>query len=309
MWIREDSCYNYVLRTPMRMRLAVSGVIGIVAGALTWLFLRRLGIGGGDFNWAYDAARSLFAGQDPYAVTPPGTIPYPLPAVLYALPFAWMTREIAAATFFGFSSALLAFGLTKESYRRLLVFFCFPYWAAMITAQWTPLLTASACFPLLVPLTMAKPHIGLPVALTNLSRRGVLLSLGVIAISIAVMPSWPQRWISQLGGYQHFFPVLVFPGVFILLAGLRYCERDARLLLIASLVPQRWFYDPLILFLIPKTRRELTFTLGISWIVGIWRWFHNPHSMAQVGLWSVLGFYLPMLAVVLFRRDRTSADS
>src|SRR5678810_1457177 len=84
MWIREDSCYNYVLRTPMRMRLAVSGMIGIVAGALTWLFLRRLGIGGGDFNWAYDAARSLFAGQDPYAVTPPGTIPYPLPAVLYA---------------------------------------------------------------------------------------------------------------------------------------------------------------------------------------------------------------------------------
>ena len=135
---------------------------------------------------------------------------------------------------------------------------------------------------------MAKPHIGLPVALTNLSRRGVLLSLGVIAISIAVMPSWPHRWISQLGGYQHFFPVLVFPGVFILLAGLRYRERDARILLIASLVPQRWFYDPLILFLIPKTRRELTFTLGISWIVGIWRWFHNPHSMAQVGLWSVL---------------------
>ena len=155
---------------------------------------------------------------------------------------------------------------------------------------------------------MAKPHIGLPVALTNLSRRGVLLSLGGIAISIAVMPSWPQRWFSQLGGYQHFFPVLVFPGVFILLAGLRYRERDARLLLVASLVPQRWFYDPMILFLIPKTRRELIFTLGISWIVGVWRWFHNPHSMAQVGLWSVLGFYLPMLAVVLFRSDKTSAD-
>jgi hypothetical protein len=289
----------------MRTRLVVSGAIGLFSGVLTWFLLQRLGLGAADFNWAYDAARALVAGRNPYLGTPSGVIPYPLPAALFALPFAWLSRGAAAGAFFGTSSAILAYGLTKQGYLRLLVFLCYPYWAAMITAQWTPLLAASACFPLLLPLTVAKPHIGLPVALTNLSQRGVVGLLAVLALSFLMMPSWLWQWIPQLGGYQHFFPVLVVPGFLLLLAGLRYRDQDSRLLLLASLVPQRWFYDPMILFLIPKTRRELIFTLGFSWLLGVWRWYHNPQSMNQVGLWSVLGLYLPMLAVVLLREAKT----
>jgi hypothetical protein len=111
-----------------------------------------------------------------------------------------------------------------------------------------------------------------------------------------------------LGGYQHFFPILVVPGFLLLLAAIRFRDADARLLLLASLVPQRWFYDPMILFLIPKTRRELVFTVGISWMLGVWRWFHPPQSMSQVGLWTVLGVYLPMLAVVLLRRASANTE-
>ena len=293
----------------MRTRLAVSVAIGLFVGLLTWWVLLRLGIGAGDFNWAYDAARALIAGRDPYSGTPPGTIPYPLPAVLFAIPFAWLPREVAGATFFGVSSAVLSFGLTKQNYVRLLAFFCYPFWAAMLTAQWTPLLAAAACFPLLLPLTMAKPHIGLPVALTNLTRRGILLSILILVLTFVIMPSWPWRWIPQLSRYQHFFPILVLPGFLLLLAAIRHRDRDARLLLLAALMPQRWFYDAMILFLIPNTRRELIFTVGISWIVGIWRWFHTPLSMQQVGLWSVLGFYLPMLAVVLLRKPFTDCNN
>jgi hypothetical protein len=36
-------------------------------------------------------------------------------------------------------------------------------------------------------------------------------------------------------------------------------------------------------------------------MVGLWRWYHVPRTIHQVGLWIVLGFYLPILANVLLR--------
>jgi hypothetical protein len=288
----------------MRIRLLVSIAIGISSGAMTWFLMARLGLGAADFNWAYDAARDIVAHRDPYAATLPGIIPYPLPAALFAVPFSWLPRGAAAGAFFGTSSALLAFGLTRNGFRRLLVFMSYPYWAALITAQWTPLLAASACFQLFLPVTLAKPHIGIPVAGVNLSRRGLLFSVLVLAASFVISPTWLREWVGQLSSYQHFYPILVFPGILLALALLRYRERDAQLLLLASIVPQRWFYDQFILFLIPKSRRELVYTTGISWIPGIWRWFHTPRTMSEVGLWAVLWLFLPMLMTVLLRKKQ-----
>jgi hypothetical protein len=91
------------------------------------------------------------------------------------------------------------------------------------------------------------------------------------------------------------------------LALLRYRDRDARLLLLAALMPQRWFYDAFILWLIPKTRREIIWTIFFSWSAGLYRWYHAPHSFVEVGRWMVLAMYLPMLAVVLFRRAAEKA--
>jgi hypothetical protein len=68
-------------------------------------------------------------------------------------------------------------------------------------------------------------------------------------------------------------------------------------------MPQRWFFDSLILWLIPKSRREILASVFLSWGAGIWRWYHAPHSFNQVGRWSVFFFYLPMLAVLLYRRS------
>jgi hypothetical protein len=151
---------------------------------------------------------------------------------------------------------------------------------------------------------MAKPQIGLPIFLTRLSRRGAAACAVLAALSLVVMPTWPRLWLRQLGNYDHFIPLLVLPGPLLLLALLRYRDRDARLLTLAALMPQRWFFDSFILWLIPQSRREIIWTVFFSWGAGIWRWYHIPHSFTEVGRWTVAFIYLPMLAVVLLRKPQ-----
>jgi hypothetical protein len=199
---------------------------------------------------------------------------------------------------------VLAFGLTREGYHRLLVFLAYPYWIGLLTVQWSAVITAAAFFPLLMPVAMVKPQVGLPVFFTRLSRRGLLACLAVGLLSLILLPRWPILWWGQLGYYQHFFAIMVLPGPLILLALLRYRDRDAQLLLLASFMPQRWFFDSLILWLIPQSRWEILITVCFSWCAGIWRWYHQPASFTEVGRWIVLSTYLPMLAIVLLRKRK-----
>jgi hypothetical protein len=278
----------------------ISVAIGAASGVMCWFVLARFNQGAADFTWALRLARSWLARANPYD-TP--LEQYPLTALFFALPFVRMAPDRAAGLFFGISSGLLAFGLSRERYHRLLVFLAYPYWAAMLTAQWAPLIMSSAFFPFLLPATMAKPQVGLPVFSTYASKRGILLCVAVGLMSLLLLPKWPFLWWHQRGYYQHFIPVMVLPGPLILLAALWYRDRDARLLLISGLMPQRWFFDSLILWLIPESRKEILVTALLSWGAGIWRWYHAPHSSAQVGRWSDIFFYLPMLAVLLYRRS------
>ena len=282
----------------MRLRILVSVLIAIASGAFCWFLLTRFHQGAADFGWAVRAAQSLLAHRNPYD-TP--LEQYPLTAALFGLPFVRLRPEIAAGVFYGISSGLMAFGLIRHGYFRLLVFLAFPYWAGILTAQWSPLILASAFFPLLLPAVMTKPQIGLPVALTRLTKTGFLACVVFFAISLVVMPQWPVWWKHQLGYYQHFVPLLVLPGPLLALALLRYRDRDARFLMLMAVMPQRWFFDTLTLWLIPNTRREVIWTVFLSWIPGIWRWYHAPLSYAQVGRWTVIFIYLPMLALLLLR--------
>jgi hypothetical protein len=286
---------------PMRARVSISLAIGAASGVMCWFVLAHFNQGAADFTWALRLASSLLARTNPYDTH---LEQYPLTAAFFALPFVRMTPDRAAGLFFGISSGLLAFGLSRDGYHRLLAFLAYPYWAAMLTAQWAPLIMASAFVPALLPATMAKPQVGLPVFLTHLSRRGVLACVALGVLSVAVMPKWPFLWFDQMGYYQHFTPIWVVPGPLILMALFWYRDRDARLLLISGSMPQRWFFDSLILWLIPKSRKEILGTVFLSWGAGIWRWYHAPHSFHQVGRWSVICFYLPMLAVLLSRRSK-----
>jgi hypothetical protein len=288
----------------MRNRITVAGILGLGTGTLCWLLLRHLHQDAADFRWALHLAQRLIARQNPYD-TP--FEQYPLPAAFFALPLLRLRPEIAAGVFYGISTFFLALGITRNNYGRLLIFLAYPYWAGLFVAQWSAMIAASAFFPVLLPATMMKPQLGLPVFLTRLSRRGLLSCLLVVGVSFAILPQWPLLWLRQTHYYEHFIPLLVFPGPLLLLALLRYRDRDAWLLLLAALMPQRWFFDSFILWLIPKARREIVLTVGFSWGAGIWRWYHIPHSFRQVGRWTVLFIYLPMLVVLLLRRYHDSS--
>jgi hypothetical protein len=282
----------------MRARIVISALIGVLAAFLCFSVMTKFHQGSADFGWSVHLAQRFLAGKNPYD-TPKEQ--YPFTAALFGMPFVRLRPEIAAAVFWGLSSFLLALGLARDGYHRLLVFLAYPYWVGLLTAQWSPIIMASAFFPLLLPVTLAKPQVGLPVLLTRMNRRGLVASLAVGLISLALLPRWPWLWLGQTAYYQHFFAILVIPGPLVLLALLRYRDRDAWLLVLTSLMPQRWFFDSLILWLIPKSRRAILATVALSWCAGIWRAYHPPSNFDQVGRWIVLSTYLPMLAIVLFR--------
>jgi hypothetical protein len=283
----------------MRKRLIVSAAIGLASGLFCWFLMRRLHQDAADFRWALHLADRVLARQNPYD-TP--LEQYPLTAAVFALPFVRFQPEIAAGLFWGLSSFLLALGLTQNGYTRLLIFLAYPYWAGILTAQWSPIVAASAFFPLLLPVTLAKPQVGIPVLLTRLSWRGVIACAVVGIVSFALMPGWPRYWLRQATHYQHFIPLLILPGPLLILALLRYRQRDAWLLFFSAMMPQRWFFDSFILWLIPRSRREILWTVFFSWGAGLLRWYHIPQSFTQVGRWTMIFFFLPMLAVVLLRQ-------
>ena len=282
-------------------RLIISVLTAITSGVACWWYLNHFQLGGGDFGWSYLAGQDLLAGRDVYRPTDPDAVLYPLPAALIGVLFSPLPIVVAGAVFFGISSGLLAFGLTQKSYLPLMAFLAAPYWVSLSWAQWTPLIVASAFFPVLGAVIVIKPHIAAPVVLTHLSRTAVISIAVVLLISIAIDPTWPWRWVKQLGEFQRYFPLLSIPGPLLLLALLRRHDPDARLLLLASIFPQRWLYDAFILWLIPKTRKEFLYTAFASWVGFVWRVFHMPQSPIELGLLCVLCFYLPMLVIVLRR--------
>ena len=92
-----------------------------------------------DFTWHWPGARAILAGENPYTVVQAGgqydliaPYIYPLTTAIAAIPFsAWLSPALAAAAFIGFSSTLLAWGITSEGYYKLPLFLSLPFvWAA-----------------------------------------------------------------------------------------------------------------------------------------------------------------------------------
>lgn len=295
---------TYAGLSRLRARIVVSALIGAGTAIFCTLLLLRFHQGAADFSWALRLAVHLLHRTNPYD-TP--LEQYPLFAGFVGLPFLALKPEMAAGVFYGLSAGVLAFGLSRDGWHRLLVFMAYPFWAGVLTAQWAPAIAAAAFFPLLLPVTMMKPQVGLPVAVTHLTRKGALACGIVLALSMAIMPRWPAWWLHQFGNYEHFIPILVWPGPLLALALIRYRRREAWLLFTAALMPQRWFFDAFTLWLIPKSRRAIVVTGAASWGAGIWRWYHTPQTFAEVGRAAVIFLYLPMLALVLWpSKSKTS---
>lgn len=292
---------------PLQKRIFISLIICILTSFLCYVRLAWVDMHAADFTWSLRGAERLLAGESPYydpIYSSDKSYPYdkplfyPLPALIVAMPFTFLSENLAGALFFGISSGLLAFGLTRDGYWRLPLFLSAPYGVALLSAQWSPLISAAALLSPLLPLVLAKPNIGLPVLLAYGTRRGLVISVLLVGATLVVWPTWPLEWrttVGRVGEDIRFVPLFGFFGPVLALAVLRWREPSARLLLLMSLVPQRPFYDQLGLSLVCRTQRETVVLSLLSWI-GAWCFLLIPANNLR---WINLCLYLPALVILL----------
>lgn len=309
-----------------RARLAIALAVAVASGVCVYLRAARgLAIAqdqGSDFDPVWLGARALLHGLDPYALLTPAVkranawgLYYPMPALLVALPTALLPLAAARAVFFGTSSALLAYGITREGYSRLPVFASMAFVEAAWLVQWSPLLTAAALLPWAAGLLIVKPNIGAALGATLVERRAVLLGAAgaavLVAASFAVRPTWVGDWLGAIGDTSHLVAPIARPGgVLIALALLRWRRADAWLVLLLACVPQTpGPYEAIPLFLVACTFREsavlayLTYALFI--LAEVLRRDASVQAwMAICGQLEIPLVYLPCVMMVLRRPNQ-----
>ena len=301
-------------RRLLRRRAAVAVAAALWAGTVVWLRYRHLPpTATSDFDAAWAAARALRAGADPYAAIQsppwPWTLQYPLPAVLVALPFSFLTLELARAAFMAMSVGLLAFGLTRRAWWPLIVLLGGPMLIALVSVQWTPLLTAAALFPALRGVWVAKPTTGAPLFAAYPDRRAVLGGLALLALAFAVWPHWLGGWREALNDAPQRAAIFRPGGALLLLGLLRWRLPEGRQLAMAALVPlSPHLYEAVPLALVTRSRRELL-ALTVCGTVGALIGYsfpaaHLPDHGPREWALGFLGGYLPALVIVLRHRMR-----
>jgi hypothetical protein len=267
-----------------------------------------------------EGARALLHGRDPYGAGERARyfypLFYPLPALLLLLPLTPLPAELARIVWAAAGGVALAFAARR--YRRGLpaALLSATFLNAVILGQWSPFLTASAVFPSLGVFWAAKPSIGTAIFAGYPSRRGVIAAATLLALSLAVYPTWPWHWWTALFQGPHAIPVLQPGGVLLLLGLLRWRHPEARLLLALACVPQTiGVYDTLPLFLIAQTRWEGYGLAVMSYLAAFgqaWLYPRLPHMTLEENLaqrWPVVlvCLYLPALLLVLRRRESQAA--
>lgn len=271
----------------------------------------QLLMGSGDFVQLLVPAQALLRGSDPFVRLYPGYVPYPLTAAAVALPFVGLPPAVGGGLVMGISVALLTYFLLAGGQRwRLLLFCSVPYASALSSLQLVPLIIALAlagCAPLAL---LIKPQNALPLMLTCRSHRwAVGLAVLGLAISLLVMPRWPLEWVPLLSSYEGVAPILVCCGPLLLLALLCWERPGARLLILLACCPQRDWYDPLALWLIPQTRRGMVILTLASWLALPLTLIHYVFPEVEWANWHpvirLVGCYFPALGVLLWEQRAT----
>lgn len=301
-----------------RQRITAALAIGLAAGAFSWLMTLRSGAAP-DFGYSHMAARLFLGGENPYHVMegPPGSpFPfdqpffYPFTGLLLVFPFAALSLAAATGLFAGISAAALAYCITRDGLWRLHIFASSSFVMAAALGQFAPLLMLMAFNPWLGVFAAVKPNLGLPLFVRKPSVATVIGSLSLLAVSVAVFPAWPADWLESLrrsvADQTHRVPLLQWGGIVLLLSALAWRRAAGRLLLVLSLVPQAlYFYDQLLLWLIPRTRNQSIFLTAASQ-AGMIIWYlsldEGENSILAAYSFVVPFFFLPALGVLLWQQ-------
>jgi hypothetical protein len=302
-----------------RAEIGLVALAGAVAGCLCWLAYRLPPPSTSDFEPVWTAARALAAGQDPYAVVPAtGTrypLYYPLTAVVVGLPSAVLSFEWARVGWAAVSGAIFTAAALRHGRGLAPALLSACFLNALIQGQWSPLLTAAVVLPGLTWIWAAKPSIGAALFIGFPSRRALIGGLILVALSLAVSPSWPLQWVEALRQSNHVAPVARPGGLLLLLALLRWRDPTGRLLAALACVPQTiGLYEALPLFLIPRSRWEGYLLAALSYVAAFGQAVFAPRS--AVSSWEAMNaaqwpftfscLYLPALALVLLPAHRPS---
>ncbi len=291
--------------------------IGFLSGLLAFLLLLRSGNLAGDFTWSLRAAHNLLNGQNPYlAITPAGAYPfddyfyYPLPAALISIPFGFFSPYLAGAIFFGISSGILAFSMQSQPW-RLPVFLSAPFFVSAEVAQWGPLIMASALLPAAFgAMAILKPTLGLISFSYRPTWKAIKIGLIIFVLSLVILPSWPLDYYQpsrhSVESGRYLIPLLSLGGPVLILSILRWRTPEGRLLLVSSILPRNpYWYDGLLLWLIPKNLRQSLCLSLLSWIAYIGWWLvqttRPPDPKAFFAMpWQVGLIYIPALVMILW---------
>ena len=318
---REDVTEGVASAPSPRLRIGLAFAASALSAirALLWVAGERKAR---DFDQVWFAARALFAGRDPYREIGPGLafdwpapLYYPLTAAIPVAPLSLLDRRLAAVLFSAIASGAFVWAATRRSLAPAVVITSASAALAAEAVQWSPLLGAAFGISWLGVLLSAKPSIGLAIFVARPTKLAAVGTIALIAISLALMPSWPREWIAALrhtslgtaGGTPYFAPLGTVGGASSLLALLRWRRPEARLVLALACVPQTpLLYETVPLFLVPATISEGGVLWLGSWLAALWISIAGPYD-GDLARFIVSGraigwcLYLPCIVMILRR--------
>ena len=276
-------------------------LIAFMGTILLQVVYRQFVSAGDDFYFPLCGARALLSGGDPYAachVIFDHEYPQnPMTTILAAVPFAWMGDTAGGIAMFAATVSLLVYGILRYGQPwQLLILTGLPFWHSFYAQQWSVLFAAIYVMPVLLPLSIIKPQLSIPLVLTKLTKKRLVGILLFFLLSVAVYPSWLVKWLPQaIGTYGGFIPILVFPGILLLLVFINWRKPESRFLGFLALAPQSRFYDQTMLWLLMDKPWKMVVLSLCSWLVPALYTLY-PVSPA---LWIVIGEYIPAMLMVV----------
>src|SRR5215203_3409049 len=153
-------------------RFIVAVVIATIGAALVAAEYRHPGHHS-DFGQVWFGARQMLDGHNPWPLVGPGLefnwpwgLLYPGPALVIAIPLAWLREGTASTVFVWLSVFALVWGATRDSWFRVPAFASLPFVVGASAGQWSALTASSWFLPATAAVWIAKPTLGVAMGIS-----------------------------------------------------------------------------------------------------------------------------------------------